>query len=200
MRREAPSSRSPAPAARRGRAARRRYPLDAGCIAGGEPETQSFEGWDAAASLDELAAALSERPPAARLGRRLARVELAETIERSLKKSRTIDLYYEDYTEEGTFKGTMTSIGCGLLVLGLFVMALVGIAEHMDLPYVGSGPTCSVGLGIFLLLQLVMLTSGKKKHGSEVRPSSDGCRASGAALAFAGTGCRRPRLIDSPCE
>ena len=67
-------------------------------------------------------------------------------------------MYYEDYTEEGTFKGTMTSLGCGLLLLGMFLMGAVAIAEQMGVPYVRHWPYALVGiLGIFLLLQLLML-------------------------------------------
>jgi len=52
-------------------------------------------------------------------------LELTETIERCLKKGRTVDLYAEDYTESSTFKGTMTSLGCGLLLAGLGLMFAV---------------------------------------------------------------------------
>ena len=149
-------------------------PWTLACIAGGEPETQSFDGWDAAeTSLDELVAAMSERPPEPDWVDASRSVELAETIDRSLKKSRTVELYYEDYTEDATFKGTMTSLGCGLLVLSVFLLALVGIAEQMKIPYVGYWRYLLVGLlVVFLLMQLVMFTSGKKKHDSE-SPSSD---------------------------
>jgi predicted dehydrogenase len=56
-------------------------------------------------------------------------VELSDSIERSLKKSRTVDLYNEDFTEQGTFKGTMTSLGCGLLLisLGMLVVGVAGV-------------------------------------------------------------------------
>jgi predicted dehydrogenase len=54
-------------------------------------------------------------------------IELSDSIDRSLKKSRTVDLYNEDFTEQGTFKGTMTSLGCGLLLISLGVL-VVGVA------------------------------------------------------------------------
>ncbi|REK12913.1 MAG: hypothetical protein DWQ37_09810 [Planctomycetota bacterium] len=102
-------------------------------------------------------------------------VELAETIERSLNKNRTIELYYEDYTEDATFKGTMTSIGCGLLVFTLVLLALVGIAEQMRIPFVGAWKYVMVAVfGVFLLVQLVMFTSGKRREESRpVEPSAD---------------------------
>ncbi len=131
--------------------------------AGGQSERQTFEGWSPpAAALEQLAAALDESPggaaPQPDWVDASRTIELAETIERSLLKSRTIDLYYEDYTEESTFKGLMTSIGCGLLILGLFVMGFVAIGDHLGLPFTRAWPyVMAVGLGIFLLLQFLML-------------------------------------------
>ncbi len=127
--------------------------------AGGHSERQTFDGWSpATAALDQLAASLDGAAPRPDWVDASRAIELAETIERSLLKSRTIDLYYEDYTEEGTFKGLMTSIGCGLLILGLFVMGFVAIGDHLGLPFTRAWPyVMAVGMGIFLLLQLLML-------------------------------------------
>jgi myo-inositol 2-dehydrogenase/D-chiro-inositol 1-dehydrogenase len=75
-----------------------------------------------------------------------------------LRKGRTIELYFEEYTEESTFKGTMASIGCGLLLLGMFVMGAVAIAEQIGVPYTRLWPYVLAGvLGVFLILQLLML-------------------------------------------
>jgi myo-inositol 2-dehydrogenase/D-chiro-inositol 1-dehydrogenase len=56
-------------------------------------------------------------------------IEMAETIDRCLKRGRTVDLHHEDFTEENTFKGTMTSLGCGLLVGGVSLAFAVAIAQ-----------------------------------------------------------------------
>ncbi len=124
-----------------------------------EPRDRQYETWDPAVdSLDELARALVGQPAEPDWVDAARSVELAETIERSLHKGRTIELYYEEYTEEGTFKGTMTSIGCGLLVLGTFLLGAVAIGEQMGLPYVRLWPYLMAGVfGLFLLLQLLML-------------------------------------------
>jgi predicted dehydrogenase len=134
---------------------------------GGTSERKEFPGWNAAAAeLDALADAISGVSPQPDWVDACRSIELTETIERSLKKSRTIELYYEEYTEDATFKGTMTSIGCGLLVLTIFVLALAGVAEQMKIPYVGAWRYVLVAVFlVFLLLQLVMLTSGKKPSG-----------------------------------
>ncbi len=140
----------------------------------GMTDTRTYSDWDpAAAMLARLDALLDVPLPffpdwvdAARS------VELAETIERSLTKGRTIELYYEDYTEEGTFKGTMTSVGCGLLLIGLFLLGAVGIGEQMGLPYVRIWPYLLLGvLGLFLLLQFLLVVS--RKDGGTSRRDAD---------------------------
>ena len=49
-------------------------------------------------------------------------IELAETIPRSVKKGRGIDLHQEEFSELGTFRGTMASLGCGIITAGLFLL------------------------------------------------------------------------------
>ena len=51
-------------------------------------------------------------------------IELAETIPRSVKKGRGIDLHQEEFSELGTFRGTMASLGCGIIMAGLFILFL----------------------------------------------------------------------------
>jgi predicted dehydrogenase len=128
---------------------------------GGAVQEQAFDGVNLAAdALVRLHAALASSAVEPDWVDAARAVELSETISRSIAKSRTIELYYEDYTEEGTFKGTMTSVGCGLLIVGMFLLGLVAIADQIGLPfdYVRHWPKALVGLlGIFLLLQLLML-------------------------------------------
>jgi predicted dehydrogenase len=128
-------------------------------VVDGKTRSESFDGWSAAErALDDLEAALAGEAPSPDWVDAARDVELAETIERSLEKSRTIELYYEDYTEEGTFKGTMTSVGCGLLLFGLCMMGMVAIGDHLGVPYTRAWPyVLAGGLGVFLLLQLLML-------------------------------------------
>jgi predicted dehydrogenase len=85
-------------------------------------------------------------------------IELSDSIDRSLKKSRTVDLYNEDYSEQGTFKGTMTSLGCGLLLLSLGVL-VVGVAGvTMGLRWAVYWPHLLVlVLVVFLAMQLLKL-------------------------------------------
>lgn len=52
--------------------------------------------------------------------------DAADMVEVSLRRGRTIDLYNETYSEQGTFKGVMGIAGCGLVLLAL--LTLIGAA------------------------------------------------------------------------
>jgi len=54
-------------------------------------------------------------------------IELAETVPRSLTKGRAIDLHQEEFSEIGTFKGTMASLGCGIVLAALAVVVLAAL-------------------------------------------------------------------------
>jgi predicted dehydrogenase len=96
-------------------------------------------------------------------------IELAETVPRSLARGRAIDLHQEEFSELGTFKGTMASLGCAI-VLGvlfvLFVATLVGgVAKEAGWEFgeriASVWPVAVlVVLGAFLLLQLLPLLIG----------------------------------------
>jgi myo-inositol 2-dehydrogenase/D-chiro-inositol 1-dehydrogenase len=61
-------------------------------------------------------------------------IEYAETVPRSIAKGRAIDLHQEEFSEIGTFKGTMASLGCGIVLAGLLLLMLAtlvgGIARE----------------------------------------------------------------------
>jgi predicted dehydrogenase len=54
-------------------------------------------------------------------------MELSEATARSLRKGRTVDLYYEPISEEATFKSVMTSMGC-MLIIGALLMIPLALA------------------------------------------------------------------------
>lgn len=94
-------------------------------------------------------------------------IELTETISRSLAKGRTIELHFEEYTEQGAFKGTMASLGCGLLVLGTLLLGAVAIGEQAGVPYTRYWPYFLLAaLAFFLLLQMLMLAFRKSAAGN----------------------------------
>ena len=100
-------------------------------------------------------------------------IELAETISRSLAKGRGIDLHQEEFTEIGTFKGTMASLGCGIILLALMFVVLAtllgGIARQTRWEFgeqlAGLWPGVVLGaLSLFLLLQTLPLLIGSRSE------------------------------------
>jgi predicted dehydrogenase len=96
-------------------------------------------------------------------------IELAETVPRSLAKGRAIDLHQEEFTELGTFRGTMASLGCGLVLMTLLLLVLAtlvgGIAREAGWEWgeriAGIWPQVVLAaLGLFLALQILPLLIG----------------------------------------
>jgi len=117
--------------------------------------------------LDRLAGAMppSVIPPAAWPDAARA-VELAETVPRSLARGRAIDLHQEEFSEIGTFRGTMASLGCGLVLAALLLLLLAtlvgGVARAAGWPLgerlAAAWPQIVlVSLCIFLALQFLPL-------------------------------------------
>ncbi len=119
-------------------------------------------------SLDELREALSERKPFSRWPNAARAIELAETVERSLAKGRTIDLHDQEFSDTATFKGLMTSVGCLLLLFALGATVAAALVANLlkhagalgaaqvvgSLPYVFLGLFC-LFLAVQFLLKLV---------------------------------------------
>ncbi len=112
-------------------------------------------------------------------------IELAETVPRSLAKGRAIDLHQEEFSEIGTFKGTMASLGCAIVLGVLFVLLLAtlvgGIAKEAGWEFgeriAGVWPVAVlVVLGAFLLLQLLPLLIGSEPpvRGGDAGPDKPG--------------------------
>ncbi len=99
---------------------------------GGEPAVEEASSWNAgAAALDDLRTTLADRQQPSRWPDAARAIELADTIDRSLKKGRTIDLYEQEYSSAATFKGIMSGVGCGLLLLALAGMFIGAVAANM---------------------------------------------------------------------
>lgn len=116
--------------------------------------------------LDETIAGVpgATDPPAASWDDAARGVEMAETVPRSVAKGRGIDLHQEEFTEIGTFKGTMASLGCGIVLLALAVIVgatlLGGIAKQTGWAFgerlAGLWPIAVLtAMGLFLLLQFL---------------------------------------------
>jgi myo-inositol 2-dehydrogenase/D-chiro-inositol 1-dehydrogenase len=107
---------------------------------GGDSSSQSItelEPWDPhAAIMHTLRASMDLRStplqadPSPSLADGTRAMELSESVARSLRRGRTIDLHYEAISEESSFKSIMTSTGCVILlaVLVILPLALAGPA------------------------------------------------------------------------
>jgi myo-inositol 2-dehydrogenase/D-chiro-inositol 1-dehydrogenase len=62
-------------------------------------------------------------------------MELAEATARSLRRGRTVDLHYEAISEESTFKSVMTSTGCVILLIALFVVPIALAGPPLGFPW-----------------------------------------------------------------
>jgi hypothetical protein len=83
--------------------------------------------------------------------------DLLEAVERSIRRRRTIDLYFDLPSERGMFKTQMTAVGCGLLIVALgLVVAYLATAALLDLPPAVKRTLVVLiflPLGVFLALQ-----------------------------------------------
>jgi predicted dehydrogenase len=143
----------------------------------GPSTPKNFSGWDSAtAALRLLSAAMDGQTTEPTWTEAARTVELAETIDRSLKRGRTIDLHHEEFTDIGTFKGTMTSVGCAILMCGLVLVVCVAVAHlvavqagwNLLADWLGYWPYLLLGvIGFYLLLQPLALL-GKPREPEKV--------------------------------
>lgn len=143
-----------------------------------EPTEQcNTESKSAKFALEEFTRAAGGKGNPSRWESASRALELSEAVEQSCRRGRTIPLYNEELSEEGTFKSLMAASGCGLLMVGLVVLFVVAVVEGLQLPireftiwrlwpfYL------LTPFAIFLLLQLLKLVFIEpQKSASEPRP------------------------------
>jgi predicted dehydrogenase len=90
-------------------------------------------------------------------------VELVDAVNRSVRRRRTIDVYFDTPSERGIFKTQMTAVGCSLLVLTLVaVVVYLGLAAAVVLPNLLKNILVALiftPLGVFLILQLLVFVA-----------------------------------------
>lgn len=150
-------------------------------VAGGRPLEETFDAWNESAAAIEIFVRAVQGAAVAPTWQDACRdVELASTVERSLAKGRTIELYDEEISEEATFKGMMAVGGCGMLMLGLLGVVVAAAVEGLHLPFRHHlwwriwpayllAPTL-----IFLALQFLRLVFRDRKKTSLEKASLDG--------------------------
>jgi hypothetical protein len=133
---------------------------------GADSSVLDAEAWDPyAEALAQIQPALSGGESQSRWPDAARAVELTETIERSLAKGRTIELHQEQYSDASTFKGTMTSVGCALLLVALALIVGGAVAANM-LKHAGAVDAARIVsalpyvlvavFGLFLALQFML--------------------------------------------
>jgi predicted dehydrogenase len=137
-------------------------------------ETQSdaafpwlVEQFSAAAARPPMAdseVANSEAPPRHSFWDELARdVELVDAVERSVRRRRTIDVFFDTPSERGIFKTQMTAVGCCLLVLTpAAIVIYLALAANIAIPPLVKRVLVALlflPLGVFLVLQLLLFIS-----------------------------------------
>jgi myo-inositol 2-dehydrogenase/D-chiro-inositol 1-dehydrogenase len=93
---------------------------------GDDVATETFADAGTAEAAERIAAAIESSDD--RLWREaLADLELVEAVERSVRRGRTVELFHEEASEQGTFHGVMAAGGCLLMMLaiGLAIVATV---------------------------------------------------------------------------
>jgi hypothetical protein len=86
----------------------------------------------------------------------LADLEIVEAVGRSLQRGRTVELFHEEASEQGTFKGVMAAGGCFLLLLSIGLAVTATIFGKFRLMIANIWPYALLFfLAAFLALQLL---------------------------------------------
>jgi myo-inositol 2-dehydrogenase/D-chiro-inositol 1-dehydrogenase len=152
---------------------------------GQDPEVHELESWDSheaifSVLMQSCARRESSELPHPNLLDATRTMEVAEATARSLRRGRTVDLHYEEVSEEATFKSVMTSTGCVVLLIALFILpiALGGPALGVDWTiYIAY--LIPPALVIFVLLQAFKLAV--RRPGRSEAGTGDNVRATRSA-------------------
>ncbi|MFP6666688.1 MAG: hypothetical protein VB876_05215 [Pirellulales bacterium] len=84
-------------------------------------------------------------------------LELAEALEKSLKKKRLVHLNYEGRGEANAFKGTMASLGCALLCGGMLLMIVTAVLSRVAEVQQWGGVSSALSVIPYLLLATLVI-------------------------------------------
>jgi hypothetical protein len=138
-----------------------------------EEKWDAWNPWSALVEAFEHQVAASWPTPVNSWQEEIRCLELDDAARRSVERRRASTLEYQEATEEASFKGTMTLVGCALVWGSLLLLLLsiwVPMLGWMILPF----------FGVFLLLQLLRwivptkLTTPKAVTTAEQSSASDG--------------------------
>jgi hypothetical protein len=105
-------------------------------VTGQAPFVRAYDDWnEPAAVVEEFARVFRGEAVSPTWQDACREVEIAATVERSLARGRTIELYDEEISEEATFKGLMAVGGCGVLFLGLLGLIVAAALDGLQLSF-----------------------------------------------------------------
>jgi hypothetical protein len=109
--------------------------------------------------------------------------ELVDATERSVAKGRSVTIHFEEHSDQATFKGIMSALGCGLLMFGLGMLMLAGLlgflgkATGFSTRLLSGWPVLVLVLMvIFLLLQLlphIVFSDAQRSRAGESEDDAD---------------------------
>ena len=126
-------------------------------IGGNVAELEIVRHDPAAAAVDALVAAVESESSESNFADALAAMELTDTIEISLRRGRMIDVHHQQLTEQLAFKGAMSAVGCGaLLVLPPLLVFIGWVAGLLGVPIAAYWPhALAILFALFAGLQIV---------------------------------------------
>jgi hypothetical protein len=128
-------------------------------------EQESFAPDDAVKSGAAAVAAAIEATDDALWREALADLELVEAVERSMRKGRTVELFHEEASEEGTFHGVMAAGGCLLMMLAIGLAITATVFGRFRFQIANLWPyALLVLLGAFLIMQFLKLVFPPEKQ------------------------------------
>lgn len=128
---------------------------------GERSETVEFAAWDARSALVEsLESQRAGRGGRPELRDGILAMEVADAIERSRARGRTVELHRDEISELGSFKAVMASLGCGVILMALLLFVLAQVMRSFDVPGAGLVAWSIVPLlGGYAALQLLRLAA-----------------------------------------
>ena len=98
--------------------------------------TQNAVISDSAAAVSRIESLCSDRASCSQWMESFsATLELAEAVEKSVRRRRTVDVHFDTGSERGVFKSQMTAIGCGILTyMMVWMVAYLIVAQLTELP------------------------------------------------------------------
>ncbi|MBS0209572.1 MAG: hypothetical protein JSS27_11535 [Planctomycetes bacterium] len=126
---------------------------------GSETRTETYDEWNPTAeAIERFELACAGQPVEPTWLDACRDMEIVDAVERSVARGRTIDVYGEEQTEQGTFKGMMAAGGCVLLMVALLATIVATTAVYWGVPGASYWPYVLFGLlGAFLILQTLRL-------------------------------------------